>query len=102
MVSIHSDEEHDFVVVGLNEDDFPWLGGKRAPFNHDKFVWSDGTPWDYTNWAQGQPDDFKSIEDCAHLWEADQEGELPVSQRHKWNDRPCSHVRSFVCKRKQI
>merc|ERR1712062_431157 len=44
LVSLHSEEEHQF-VVGLNGG-FPWLGGRRDPGNGNIFVWSDGTPWD--------------------------------------------------------
>ena len=88
LVSIHSEEEHQF-VVGL-DGGFPWLGGRRDPGKGNNFVWSDGTPWDYSNWDQGQPDDYNGNEDCAHLWE---------HNGITWNDRPCSHVRTFVCKK---
>jgi len=90
LVSLHSEEEHQF-VVGLNGG-FPWLGGRRDPGNGNNFVWSDGTPWDYTNWARGAPDNNKGNEDCAHM-------KKKVAERHKWNDRPCSHVKTFVCKK---
>ena len=82
-------------MVGLDVG-FPWLGGRRDPGKGKNFVWSDGTPWDYSNWAQGEPDDYKGDEDCTHMWES---GHLPVVERHKWNDRPCSHERTFVCKK---
>ena len=99
MVSVHSEEEHQF-VVGLNGG-FPWLGGRIDPGNSSNFVWSDGTTWDYTNWAKGQPsyNYGSTIEDCVHLWEA---GHLPASEHHKWNDVPCSHERNFVCKKGTI
>jgi len=90
LVSIHSEEEHQF-VVGLNGG-FPWLGGRRDPENLSNFVWSDGTPWDYSNWASGQPSDDRGDEDCAHMWEWEY-------RLNEWNDRPCSHERTFVCKK---
>ena len=90
MVSIHSDEEQDF-VVGLNGQDH-WLGGKRDPANRDNFVWTDGTPWDYTNWEQGQPDDYGGDEDCTQIWDRSNE-------EQNWNDRICWDVRGFVCKK---
>merc|ERR550539_808825 len=93
LVSLHSEEEQQF-VVGLNGS-FPWLGGRRDPRKGNNFVWSDGTPWDYSNWASGQPSDDRGEEDCAHMWE----WEL---RRNKWNDRPCSHERTFVCKKGKI
>ena len=78
---------------------FPWLGGQRDPGNHSNWVWSDGTPWDYiSNWAEGQPDLIfrEGRKDCVHMSES---GNLPIINRHKWNDRPCHHVRTFVCKK---
>merc|ERR1711953_983525 len=52
LVSLHSEEEHQF-VVGLNGGSgIHWLGGRRDPGNRDTWVWSDGTPWDYSNWAR--------------------------------------------------
>ena len=83
-------------MVGLDGGTgYPWLGGRRDPGNRNNFVWSDGTPWDYRNWARCEPDD-NGVEDCAHMWEA---GHLPLAERHKWNDRACSHLRTFVCKK---
>uniref|UniRef100_A0A914E9L1 C-type lectin domain-containing protein n=1 Tax=Acrobeloides nanus TaxID=290746 RepID=A0A914E9L1_9BILA len=35
-----------------NIDIFTWLGGNLVS---GKWQWHDGTPFSYTNWAQGQP-----------------------------------------------
>ena len=90
LVSIHSEEEQDF-VVGLNADGYPWLGGQRDPDNPDNFVWSDGTPWDYSNWVEGEPNNIAGVEDCVHMWD--------INQSHQCNDQSCSTVKSFVCKK---
>ena len=65
--------------MGLNAVGYPWLGGKRDPANHDNFVWSDGTPWDYTIWTDGEPNDQDGVEDCVHMWDRE-------NQDHHWND----------------
>ena len=93
LVSIHSEEEHQF-VVGLNGG-FPWLGGRRDPGKGNNFVWSDGTPWDYSNWARGQPDDIAGKEGCAHIWDVNQWNTV----YGLWNDAPCSSETTFVCKK---
>ena len=35
-----------------------WLGGKLG------WSWSDGTPWDFQNWAPGEPNNVAEAEDC--------------------------------------
>ncbi|XP_078615021.1 uncharacterized protein LOC144884061 isoform X1 [Branchiostoma floridae x Branchiostoma japonicum] len=53
------------------------------------FVWEDGTPLTgWSNWNPGQPDDYRSVEDCAHWW---------GSYGYKWNDRSCSDSDYYVC-----
>ncbi|XP_035696437.1 perlucin-like protein [Branchiostoma floridae] len=53
------------------------------------FVWEDGTPLTgWKNWSPGQPDDYRSVEDCAHWW---------GSYGYKWNDRSCSDSDYYVC-----
>ena len=92
MASIHSDEEHQFMVE--LHGGFPWLGGQRDPGNHSKWVWSDGTSWEYFNWAEGQPaGTLNDNQNCVHM----QGGK--IINRYKWNDRPCHHMRTFVCKK---
>ena len=86
LVSLHSDEEQQF-VAGLNSAEFPWLGGQRDPLNLNNWVWSDGTAWDYTNWLTGQPDNWNNNERCAHM-----------ASSHEWNDITCGDQRAFVCK----
>jgi len=48
MVSVHSAEEDEFVTFTLVNDDYSfWLGG--YPTNEHKWVWSDGSEFDYMN-----------------------------------------------------
>ena len=90
LVSIHSEGENQF-VLGLNGGrDWPWLGGRREPGNRDNWVWSDGTPWGYTNWGIGEPNDLRGVEDCV---------ELGIRNIWYWNDQPCRDLRTFVCKK---
>ena len=76
-------------MFGLSSD--PWIGGRRDLENRVSWRWSDGTAWDYTNWAPGAPNDAGGVEDCARLFEN--------SDRGQWNDRVCSNMRTFVCKK---
>ena len=96
LVSLHSEEEHQFVVGLHGGAGSPWLGGRRDPENREIWVWSDGTPWDYSNWAGGQPDGIRNgFEDCALFWDVNQWN----SVNGLWNDARCSLENTFVCKK---
>uniref|UniRef100_A0A8C1C9G9 C-type lectin domain-containing protein n=1 Tax=Cyprinus carpio carpio TaxID=630221 RepID=A0A8C1C9G9_CYPCA len=63
LVSVHNKIEHDFLLSLLpSSDEGEWL-------------WTDGTPFDYTHWAPGQPDNLQS-ENC---------GEFNYNN-NRWND----------------
>ena len=89
MVSLHSLEEHNF-VVGLHGGTDPWLGARK---NSGNFAWSDGTPWDFSNWAPSEPNNNGGIdiEDCVQMFMSDRE--------NQWNDLRCNSERTFVCKK---
>merc|ERR1712038_1762123 len=89
LVSIHSAEEHQFVAG--QGGGLLWLGGRRDSENREDWVWSDGAPWGYTNWAEGEPNNHLGRnEDCALIY---------PDFGKKWNDFPCSSETTFVCKK---
>jgi hypothetical protein len=51
------------------------------------FVWTDGTPSDFTNWNGGEPNDYGSGEDCAE-----------ATPGGSWNDLDCNAGLQYVCK----
>ncbi|CAJ0923513.1 unnamed protein product, partial [Mesorhabditis belari] len=61
LVSIHSQEENDFVQklaenVDLDEGWAFWIGLKRNPKKGNAFEWTDGSSVNFTNWRSGHPD----------------------------------------------
>ena len=53
LASIHSIEEHNFIVQMVSADDF-WVGG--VDFNHNgAWGWTDGSNFDFSHWNPGQP-----------------------------------------------
>ena len=73
----------------LIQDAYIWIGGFR---NASTWTWSDGTPWDYTNWYEGEPNDRNGNEDCLHTW---------TDYQNLWNDSPCEGWGNWpsVCKK---
>lgn len=70
-----------------------WFGGKQyAKFEKNPstgWLYLDGTPVSYTNWAPNEPNQHRgNEEDCAHL----------ISSTGKWNDLPCNaKLTAFLC-----
>ena len=86
LASIQSPEEDKFVAdLGFaSDEEFVFLGGSEVD---KKWVWTDGTPFEYTNWLEGEPNN--SLENCIMLWK--QKGD-------KWNDTICNREIKFICK----
>ena len=60
------------------------------------FIWTDGMPTTYTNWANGEPNDWQAgvahcdgtgNEDCTEAWQGGA----------TWNDAECSGPRPYIC-----
>lgn len=68
-----------------------WIAGtnlNQAVNNNQGYTWiSNGQPIVYSNWSPNQPDNFKGIEHCVHVY--------PNGQ--KWNDIPCGDNYFYVC-----
>jgi len=50
LASIHSEEEHDFLLEIIGNAKRVWVGGRRSCSGCEDFEWSDGTPLDFTAW----------------------------------------------------
>ena len=96
LVSIHSQEEQDFVqglVDSVDEDRYEYHIGLNDRQREGQWVWSDSTEFDFDAWKPGQPDNKGWFgQDCA------QSGVRGGSK--KWTDRSCNwNWEPFVCKR---
>ena len=70
--------ENEHIPIGAHDKDV-----------EDVFEWIDGTPWNYTNWNSGEPNDYSTGEDCSELWD---------TSGGYWNDVSCSTSREcFIC-----
>jgi hypothetical protein len=90
LASIHSAAENAAVLAVIPQSASAWIGANDLA-SEGTFRWSDGTPWDYSNWLPGQPVDAGN-EDCAHFWDGP-----------GWNDCVCDGCRlapfGAVCRR---
>ncbi|XP_014306413.1 pulmonary surfactant-associated protein D-like [Myotis lucifugus] len=51
-----------------------------------KFIYPGGESLVYSNWASGEPNNYRDMEDCAEMYTNGQ-----------WNDGPCGEKRLVVC-----
>ncbi len=86
LVSIEDATEQGF--VGQLTTVKAWMGAGDAAVE-GTYVWYDGTPWNYENWAPNEPNDT-TVEDCTFL----QVG-------GKWDDHDCNDPRpAYLCERR--
>jgi len=65
-----------------------WLGGTDA-MQENRWQWSNGQPWQYANWAPGQPNNQGGAENCVRF-----PAERSVDQ---WDDFDCMTQLPYIC-----
>ncbi|XP_069956023.1 macrophage mannose receptor 1 isoform X2 [Cherax quadricarinatus] len=90
LVSIHSLEENYWLLTQISDlkDSDLWIGGRTQMGSG--YTWVDGSPFDFDNWAKGQPDNYQGAEDCVSI---------SAGQQGFWSDKNCGQQMSRVCKR---
>ncbi|MFN1834486.1 lectin-like protein [Balneola sp. MJW-20] len=74
LATITSQEENDFIISNFPEaaENGYWLGGNQLNGGAEPdggWIWITGETWDYTNWANGEPNDLFG-EDALHFFPA--------------------------------
>ncbi|MDP6946329.1 MAG: lectin-like protein, partial [Myxococcota bacterium] len=90
LISIHSQEQQEAIgeAAYANYNGHLWIG-LNDRLEEGTFAWTDGSPVDYENWNDNEPNDHGSGEDCGHLYEGN---------GNKWNDLPCHHEAGYLCR----
>ena len=87
LVSVHNEKETNFLITNFTQTS-QWIGLSNF-HNNAKYVWSDGTILNFTDWEESEPNDFNNNENCAQLLKPDSQ---------KWNDNNCFMSLRFICK----
>jgi hypothetical protein len=104
LASITTNEEQDFlteVYFPIDADELSsdkWIGGIRVSSNDnvsDAFRWVDGSKFNVTHWAAGQPDNDARSQYCMAMF-----GGEPG--RGEWHDFRCDRKLPAICERRLI
>ncbi|XP_041458281.1 macrophage mannose receptor 1-like isoform X1 [Lytechinus variegatus] len=92
LASIHSIGEQSFITERLKYiNAWTWIGLNDRDIE-DTWKWTDGTNYDFWNWAEGEPNNVNN-EDCVHL------GYFDDHQIGLWNDNNCNDENRYICKK---
>ncbi|XP_058635365.1 type-2 ice-structuring protein-like isoform X2 [Onychostoma macrolepis] len=86
LASVHSELENDFLLSLVPSSKRCWFGVHDG-VQEGAWLWSDGTPYDYTNWCADEPNNI-NVENC---------GEISWTSDRCWNDAGCSASVGYVC-----
>ncbi|BFZ22363.1 hypothetical protein BsWGS_25402 [Bradybaena similaris] len=88
LVSLHDDNTNVFIksLTGWNLAGGFWIGLNDRDVE-SSYVWSDGSPFEYSKWAKGEPNSATLAEDCVE--------ELAATM--DWNDINCYLSRAYAC-----
>uniref|UniRef100_A0A3P9DNL0 Ladderlectin-like n=1 Tax=Maylandia zebra TaxID=106582 RepID=A0A3P9DNL0_9CICH len=91
LASFHSTAEYTFIrkLIYTAAGSYPtaWVGGNDRE-TETVWKWSDGSQFDFTNWAKEQPNNSGGGEDC-----------MEINFNDYVNDSGCNSQRGFVCVR---
>ena len=90
LASVHpgSSQFVEALVDAFGAEKGVWMGLTRAAATAGGWVWTDGTPLDYTHWEPNQPSGGEEF--CGHLgW--------PHHSKTGWHDNRCSVNLNLLC-----
>ena len=62
-----------------------WIGGSDKE-KQGVWTWTDGSPWNFTNWYTGQPNS-RGVQDCLRY----------INDMKEWDDAICNRMSPFLC-----
>src|SRR6185437_8406115 len=80
---------------------FPFIGGTLNTSSPCTYKWLDGTPFDYSHWASGEPS--CGGEACTVFYSDNCDGLTSPPGNGFWNDGTCSTLSTpYICKKPAI
>ncbi|PIO65709.1 lectin C-type domain protein [Teladorsagia circumcincta] len=109
LASIHSWKENEFIYNLVKNErkqirnpyNTVWIGGRRNAYIRG-FMWSDESPFSFTYWAKGEPNNYGGQENCVSFYNRRIDCYDEWRYLKHWNDLPCNRrLRDgYVCKKR--
>merc|ERR1712107_238674 len=98
LASITSNAINQYVVEGMNSRGLrnTWMGGTDID-EEGTWKWRDGSPFIFTFWHSGEPNNQGGNQHCLNQWKHP----LSIGQGIKWDDQRCSDSLTFLCSKKK-
>ncbi|KAJ7984041.1 hypothetical protein DPEC_G00367520 [Dallia pectoralis] len=95
LASVHNWEEFKFLEKLTGGSTITWIGGNDGGrpeiTQHRTWSWTDGSSYDYHEWAEGEPNNYNGVrEPCI---------QMNFGDEHRWNDEVCEKQFASVCSR---
>ena len=92
LASVSTSDIDDYINQGFESHnlDTVWIGGTDVE-EEGTCKWADCSPWNYTLWGHGEPNNLGGDEDCL---------EQINDSAGRWNDDDCPLKKAFVCSKK--
>ncbi|XP_041036069.1 C-type lectin domain family 17, member A-like [Carcharodon carcharias] len=90
LIIINTEQEQNFIMKYLeNKPGGYWIGLTDGE-SEGNWKWVDGTPVSFTQWDQGEPNNWNDNENCASI------------RASGWNDYICSDRFRFICETRAL
>ncbi|KAI7789584.1 ladderlectin-like isoform X1 [Triplophysa rosa] len=87
LASVRSKAQNEFLLSLVPANTNVWIGGHDAEMEK-QWLWTDGSPFDYTNWCNTEPNNKDGSEHCL---------ELNWTKNRCWNDGTCATLKGYIC-----
>ncbi|XP_056614710.1 ladderlectin-like [Triplophysa dalaica] len=89
LASVRSKAQNEFLLSLMPVSTRVWIGGHGGEMKQ-QWLWTDGSPFDYTNWCKTEPNNKGGSEHCL---------EINWTSNTCWNDEACSTTSGYICAR---
>ncbi|XP_056615856.1 ladderlectin-like isoform X2 [Triplophysa dalaica] len=87
LASVRSKAQNEFLLSLVPVNTYAWIGGHDGEMEK-QWLWTDGSPFDYTNWCKTEPNNSGGNEHCL---------EINFTDNHCWNDETCTMPKGYIC-----